>query len=457
MSQSTNCRECTLPRGLGYRWLDGRETGVWCLDDSGQHKGSGSHLQVAIRTLRRALFIVTTVAAATYPMAASADLGAAFSGLTAKADDATSAFSSPAGIVRLDRPEVVVQTSFAYTDAKFRVDEASLGGGNADHDNEVLFVPGLFYVHPLADRWRLGLSLNVPSGIGNDYGKNWAGRYLAEESSLAFVASSAVVAWQATDKLSVGAGPYMMYTDSKTKARVNNLLPDAPDGSVRLEEDGVAFGYTLGAMYQFTGATRVAASFRSSVEPTLEGTPSFSNLDPLLRELLAAADLLGTEVDVDFKFPAIAQAGFYTELNDRWSMTGDLLWINMSEFGITRIGIEQDSITVREDSFRDSYMTTAGVTYQYRPDLAISAGAMYFTSPVSDGDRGIGLPLDRVFGVGAGVETPCASFICKVNLNYLDLGDGDLAEDSGPLTGSIEGSFSKNWALMLDFQFRRRF
>jgi hypothetical protein len=34
------------------------------------------------------------------------------------------------------------------------------------------------------------------------------------------------------------------------------------------------------------------------------------------------------------------------------------------------------------------------------------------------------------------------------------LGDGDVSEDQGPLLGAIDGSFSRNWAVMLDFQLR---
>jgi hypothetical protein len=82
---------------------------------------------------------------------------------------------------------------------------------------------------------------------------------------------------------------------------------------------------------------------------------------------------------------------------------------------------------------------------------------MYFTSPISDGDRNIALPVDRVYGLGAGLERPCWGFQCKMSLNYFDLGDGDLSEDGGPLAGSIDGSFSKNWAVMLDIQLRTLF
>jgi long-subunit fatty acid transport protein len=57
-------------------------------------------------------------------------------------------------------------------------------------------------------------------------------------------------------------------------------------------------------MYEFTDSTRIGANYRSELKPDLDGTPTFHNLDPLLRETLAAADLLGTEVDVDFTIPA---------------------------------------------------------------------------------------------------------------------------------------------------------
>jgi len=388
---------------------------------------------------------------------AGADIDPALTGLSGGGNDATSVFFSPAAMTRLDESEFVLQTAFVYQDSKFRVDSSTIDGGNADNDTKILLVPGAYYVKPLGERLRFGLSVNVPSGIGHDYGKNWAGRYLSEESSLAFLAAAAPLAYRLTDKWSVAAGPYMIYTDSRTKARVNNILPEYGDGNVRLEEDGAALGWLAGVMYEPTPTTRFAASYKSSVDPKLEGTPSFNNLDPLLREALAAADLLGTEVDVDFKVPAIAQGGFYTEFADKWSATGDVVWLNMSEFGITRVRVGRGGITVRDEGYRDTWMVSAGVKYRSAGDRAVSVGAMYFTSPISDGRRNIGLPLDRAIGVGAGVEQPCWGFRCKVILNYFDLGDGELSEDGGPLLGSIEGSFSKNWALMLDFQLKKIF
>ena len=52
---------------------------------------------------------------------------------------------------------------------------------------------------------------------------------------------------------------------------------------------------------------------------------------------------------------------------------------------------------------------------------------------------------------------PFFSYLCRLNLNYFDLGNGDVSQEGGPLTGDFEGSFGKNWAVMLDLQFRKIF
>ena len=242
-------------------------------------------------------------------------------------------------------------------------------------------IPGAYYVRPFGERRRFGViasrALRHRSRIT---ARNGQRRYLSESSSLAFVAVSAPLAYRLTDRWSIAGGPYTMYTDSRTKARVNNVLPEYGDGHVRLEESGAAFGWMVGAMYEPTTTTRFAASYRSSVDPKLEGTPSFNNLDPVVREALATADLLGTEVDVDFKIPAVAQAGVYTEFADKWSLTGDLIWLDMSEFGITRVSAGQDSISIRDDGFRDSWMGSAGIRDINMPQTVLSPSARC-TSP----------------------------------------------------------------------------
>ena len=79
-----------------------------------------------------------------------------------------------------------------FQESEFDVQQATYSGGDSDKDNRLFIIPAAYYVHPINELWRLGLSLNVPSGIGYDYGRSWSGRYLSEESELAFVAASSV-------------------------------------------------------------------------------------------------------------------------------------------------------------------------------------------------------------------------------------------------------------------------
>ena len=139
--------------------------------------------------------------------AAQADIGPGFTGITTRADNASTVFWSPAGITRLDRPELMTQASVVAMESKFNVKESNRDGGNADYDAKLLLVPAFYHAHPLNERWSAGVSLTVPSGFGNDYGNSWSGRYLAEESDLTFVALAGTVGYKLTDRWSIGGGP----------------------------------------------------------------------------------------------------------------------------------------------------------------------------------------------------------------------------------------------------------
>ena len=106
--------------------------------------------------------------------AAQADMGPALSGITARANDASTVFWSPAGITRIEQPELVVQATLVAMDSKFNVKASNRPGGDADPDFSLLPVPGVYYAHPLNERWSAGVSMTAPAGFGNDYGKTWS-------------------------------------------------------------------------------------------------------------------------------------------------------------------------------------------------------------------------------------------------------------------------------------------
>ena len=75
---------------------------------------------------------------------AQADIGPAFSGVTARASNASTVFYSPAGINRLDQPELMIGATLAVTESKFEVDESNRSGGDADNDTSLLAIPSFY-------------------------------------------------------------------------------------------------------------------------------------------------------------------------------------------------------------------------------------------------------------------------------------------------------------------------
>lgn len=404
-----------------------------------------------------ALLALVALATLTTSAVVRAEIGPALTGISGRANDATSVFWSPAGIARLDQPSLVVQSTFAYKVSKFKLDRATLSGGDGDKDSELLTIPALYYAHPVSDRWSLGASLTVPGGIGNDYGNAWSGRFLAEEAELAFVALAGVAAYRISDHWSIGGGPLVMYTDSTTEARVNNLDPEIGDGTVKLDESGAGVGWTLGLMHELNERTRIGVTYRSEIDPDLSGKPKFDDLGPGVEEALELSGFDNENIKVDFKIPEQLQIGLEHEFNDKLSFTADGIWVNMSGFGLNSISLGDDKAFIESD-FRDMWIGTVGVKYYTSPELAFSLGALYATSPISDNDRNIALPLDRVITVGGGLEWHWADdLVLHGALNYADFGDGDVDQDGGPIRGEISGSFRDNYAVILDLQLTKRF
>lgn len=143
----------------------------------------------------------------------------AFTGLAAVADDAEGALTNPAGMTRLDRPTTSLGALVAQGFGSFEVDQqrTTVDGGDPDNSNDPIAIPSAYYVRPVGDRWRVGISLTVPSGFGSDNGGRWAGRYYSDSYSLVYVALTPAVAWRVDEHWSVGLGVGINYTLSSSE------------------------------------------------------------------------------------------------------------------------------------------------------------------------------------------------------------------------------------------------
>jgi len=375
-----------------------------------------------------------------------------FSGLTALADSPDTAFWNPAGITRV--PESLeLQLVTAYSSSDFEVEEATFSGGDPHKLDSTNFIPGVYYVKPLNEEWIYGLSVNVPSGFGSDYGTRWSGRYLSQESSLVFLAINNSLAYRWNEDLSLAAGIQVMYVSSESKTRVNNIGPRG-DGRLKLDEEGVGAGFTLSSLYELSPETRFGITYRSETEVDLDGNPEFNNIDNIYLAALNDQGLLGQEIDVDFKVPQQVQLGLFHQLNERYSITADIFWIDMSTFGITSVSAGPDHVSV-ESTFKDAYLTSIGLGYRWDSKTQVSVGIGYMTSPVDDDDRTLYLPLDELWIFGVGVERELQNGdVITVNFEYIDIGDAPVDQENSSLSGRVKGEYHNNYAALLDFSYR---
>ena len=114
--------------------------------------------------------------------------GPAFTRLFAEADSADTAVFSAAGMTRFEDSELAVQLILGQSLAEFEVDESvTTTEGGDPRTMDMVAIPAVYYVRPIFEDWRLGLSVNVPSGFGASNGPNWAGRYYSDQFDLIFV------------------------------------------------------------------------------------------------------------------------------------------------------------------------------------------------------------------------------------------------------------------------------
>jgi long-chain fatty acid transport protein len=225
------------------------------------------------------LVVAGLIACFSFPADAA---GPAFSGLAAKADTAETVYLNPAGMSRLKGPSWYGNPQVMYTDSE--TEFTSAAGKQTIEDDGFIFIPGLYYVRPLNDRWSFGIGPNAASGLGATYNDTWPGRYLIKEWSQLSAGVVPSLAYRVNDKLSIGASLALNYSVVTLEKAVFNGAGQS-DGNFELKADGIGVGGNMGFLYQFNPNTRIGIVYRSEVVAENEGTPELTDLSAARKPL----------------------------------------------------------------------------------------------------------------------------------------------------------------------------
>ena len=146
----------------------------------------------------------------------TADVGLAAAGYAARAQDASTAFTNPAGMTRLKKRELQVGAQPLYANVKFNPDSRTdfeptikgiKGPLSGDDGDASAWIPsaGTFFVTPLSPNLSFGFSIAGNFGSGLDYGDDWVGRYYLKDVLMQGITLAPALAYRINDQFSVGA------------------------------------------------------------------------------------------------------------------------------------------------------------------------------------------------------------------------------------------------------------
>ena len=422
--------------------------------------------------------------------------GTALAGSGSAARDASAVWFNPAAMALVNQELLVtghlILPGFEYTD---RGSTQQLGDGPVPllpdaaatrSGDENAFVPHLSYVHPLADRWHVGVTLNTPFGLTTDYGRGWKGQYQAVLSEIVNLNLNPAVAYRVTDRLVIGAGFSVNYVDVKLTNALdfaaicaevaggycpNGAVPGQGrfDGFVSNQGDSTSFGFNLGVLWEIDEWTRLGLSYRSEIDHDTKGKTDFTTPDTL-GGLDALGPFLGgglasvfTDTDnrADLTLPASSAVSFYHRLavDRRFAIMADVEWTGWSSVPQLRIEFDNPATPATEVAldWQDVWRYSLGVEFHASERWTWRAGTAFDESPAGGPSLATArLPDDDRIWLAAGASwelTPRSDIVFALAHTFVEGTAIDRAGDTGDrLRGRYE-SDSTILSLGLRYEF----
>ncbi len=371
---------------------------------------SGSLLRAAVQAAALAVItsgFSTQISASGFAVtenSASAQ-GNSYAGAAAAAEDASTVWFNPAGMMKLDGNQIVVVGHFIKPDSTFTNQGSTHGdgtteilGSNGNDAYPPAFVPNFYWVTAISEEMKFGLGINAPFGLVSDYDDTWVGRYHGVLSDLKVVDINPSLALQLNEKVSVGIGLNIMLVDvSLTSAIDFGAVFNSPgtvDGFADLQGDNLdgiddlAYGLNIGLMYDITPKTTLGLAYRSEVDIDVTGTAKFK-VPPSAAPILSAIPFqpsggLKASITLPQSF-SVSIAHDYGKLK----VLADVTWVGWSSFDELRIRYDDPGQpdTVTTEDWDDIFRYSIGVDLQYSDKVTLRTGMAYDETPMPSAER----------------------------------------------------------------------
>lgn len=374
-----------------------------------------------------------------------ADMARGSAGWAARADDAATVLTNPAGIGQLQGTRVEAGAQLTYGQVEFAADAQTspdLGSDNGGNAVGALPAGSVFVTHEISERFAVGFGSGSYFGLAESYDEGWVGRYYAQEAALIGLSFIPAASFQVSDMLSVGAGLNLMYGYMNTEVAVRTLLTPG-DGRLSVSDETWGVGANLGLLLVPRAGTRVGLTYFSPVDLDFSATPEFSNLGPIGGTIFDNP----RELDLGLTVPQSLMLSVYESLSPDWALLANLGWQNWERFGRVDVGVDAanpQSLTTSLN-YHDTWHAALGMDYRASEAWLLSAGVAYDSSAVDDADRSVTLPMGEAYRLGLGANWSLSPTV-DLGFAYTFIWSGDMAvNQTSPFRGDLSGAFEDVW------------
>lgn len=380
--------------------------------------------------------------------------GNAFAGGAAAADDASVAWYNPAAMTLLPGKQVAGALHALRPSFKFQNTGSTgpifgaAGVGDGGDGGDWAYVPNAFFTMAINPQWSFGLALNAPFGLKTEYDAGWRGQLTALKSEIKTVNINPLVAFKASDTVSIGAGLSVQKLDAELTNSAGAF------GIANLSADDVGYGFNLGLMIQATPNTRIGASYRSSIKYDLKGTATFSGLAAL-----------NGGVRADLRVPDSASFSVFHVLNPRWELMGDITWTGWSSVQqlvairttASAGGPAGSTLTTLAFRWKDTWRFGVGANYKMNDQTKVRFGVAFDETPTNDVDRMSRLPDQDRTWIAVGVQHRVSKAgVLDVGYAHEFVRDASINNTVTGVPGALIGKFN-NKADIISVQYSHAF
>jgi len=375
------------------------------------------------------------------------------------------AVTNPAGMIRIGHRADFSMEGFMPDRS---TDFHAFGGKTADSSSKLYGIPAIGWNGPVGSRGDMvfGGGMYGTSGMGVDYDSTLMqkpmegvspGVYWDGYSSIAFWQMAPSLAWQAAEKLSLGASFNIDFQEVSFQQRMmadtnGDRQGDMVVNNFDLSRGASAFGFglSLGILYDLNEMVTIGAMYKSK--------QFFSDL----KYKLANGDInFGTPLPagtykLDLDFPQQAAFGIAVHATEKFTIAADVKWIDWSD--------TMDDLSVKgpggirvpmDPGWDDQFVYAIGIAYKMNDRFNLRAGFNYGESPI-DGDNAANnliLPavVETHYTVGADYKLDDH---WDIGCHYMYVPENSVTANSGTSAPDVEISLSEqSFGLNLGYRF----